>query len=63
MTREYLAADDITTPEAFEAALTELAIAAHEAGVEVEGAWECRSDNPGGSWEANIVELASSDDD
>jgi hypothetical protein len=54
--------DDIDSPAAFEAALTELVAAAHEAGVDVEGAWECRPTDGTRNWEANVVELAADDD-
>lgn len=48
---------DVSTAAAFNAALTELLVTAHAAGVDVEGAWACRTEDGTPDWEAGVVEL------
>lgn len=54
--------DDLTTPEAFNTALIRLLQTAAANGVDVQGGWECRTDDGTHDWEAVIVELAASQD-
>jgi RNAse (barnase) inhibitor barstar len=58
MTRETPSDRRITTSDAFERSLTDLFQAAHANGVDVDGAWECRTNDHGPDWEAVITELA-----
>jgi hypothetical protein len=48
---------DVSTAAEFNAALTELLDQAHAAGVDVQGAWACRTNDGGPDWEAAVVEL------
>ncbi|WP_262179842.1 hypothetical protein [Haloarcula laminariae] len=63
MKDNYKSAVDITTPAEFEAALTALVETAVEEGVDVRGAWECRTRGSPHDWEVNVTELAKRTDD
>lgn len=62
MTRTHPFDETITTSAAFERTLAELVRAAHENGVTVSGAWECRTDAHTPDWEAVITELVTRDE-
>lgn len=47
----------IKTAEAFEAALGQLLESATENGIDPEGSWEYRVENPGRDWEILVIEL------
>jgi hypothetical protein len=55
--------EKITTSRVFTRALTHLLVTAHENGVDIAGAWECRSSDGARDWEAVITELATTDDE
>lgn len=48
---------DVSTAAAFNAALTQLLARADAQGVDVQGAWTCRTEDDGPDWEAAVVEL------
>jgi hypothetical protein len=58
MTRDTRFDGSITTSAAFSNTLQDLLLAADANGVEVAGAWECRSNGSVPDWEAVITELA-----
>ena len=57
MTGDIHSDTDVSTVEGFNAALTTLLARAHAEGVDVEGAWACRTDDGHPDWEAAVVEL------
>lgn len=57
MTGESRSDTDVSTAATFNAALAELLASAHAAGIDVEGAWTCRTDDGAPDWEASVVEL------
>ncbi len=59
MTRDTRFEESITTTEGFSDTLQDLLLVAHANGVDVAGAWECRSNGPGPDWEAVVTELAT----
>lgn len=61
MTGDIRSDTDVSTAAEFNAALTELLDSAHDASVDVQGAWACRTGDGGPDWEAAIVELDDGD--
>jgi len=57
MPGDTLSDTDVSTPAKFNAVLAELLVRAHAAGVDVQGAWACRSSDGAPDWEASVVEL------
>jgi len=57
MTRDSQPDADVSTPAAFNAALADLLVRAHAEGIDVQGAWACRSGDGSPDWEAAVVEL------
>lgn len=47
----------ISAADDFETALGQLLTAASENGIDPEGSWEYRSENPGTDWEILVIEL------
>jgi hypothetical protein len=62
MTSEPPSDIEITSAEAFEAALGELLRAALDNGVDPEGAWEYRTNDNGTDWEVMVLKLQNNDD-
>jgi hypothetical protein len=58
MARDTRFEESITTADAFSNTLRDLLLAAHANGVDVAGAWECRSNGSDPDWEAVVTELA-----
>ncbi|MHB9288578.1 hypothetical protein ACKVMT_16225 [Halobacteriales archaeon Cl-PHB] len=54
--------DGVSTDEDFANTLKQLLRAAHDNGVDVEGAWLCRNGDGAPDWEANVVELEKRND-
>jgi hypothetical protein len=63
MTDDSLFGEEITTNRVFVRVLTDLLVTAHANGVDIAGAWECRSSEGAHDWEAVITELARTDGD
>lgn len=63
MTRRQLDSVDLSSPEAFEAVLTEAVERALTNGVDVRGAWAFRTPDSTHHWEVEIYELATDSDD
>jgi hypothetical protein len=64
MTPSDTSNDDIDTEAAFNDALRELLVEAHESGLDVEGGWECRTSEGAPDWDVVVSEvetLAASD--
>ncbi|WP_245708167.1 hypothetical protein [Halobacterium jilantaiense] len=57
MTRDSQSDADVSTPAAFNAALADLLVRAYAQGIDVQGAWACRSGDDSPDWEAAVVEL------
>lgn len=57
MTGDTHSETDVSTAETFNAALTDLLARAHAQGVDVQGAWACRTEDGDPDWEAAVVEL------
>lgn len=57
MTGDTRTETEVSTAAEFNAALTHLLATAHAAGVDVRGAWACRTDDDAPDWEAAVVEL------
>lgn len=58
MTDDSQFGEAITTQAGFSRALTALLVAANGNGVDVIGAWECRTNGVSRDWEAVVTELA-----
>lgn len=63
MTRRQLDSVDLSSPEAFQAVLTEAVERALTNGVDVRGAWAFRTTGSTHDWEVEIYELATGPDD
>lgn len=63
MTDDSPFSEKITTSRVFTRALTDLLMTAHENGIDIAGAWECRSSDGSRDWEAVITELARPDEE
>lgn len=61
MTNHYLSDAEITTEGAFDDALSELLVTAHERDVDVEGAWTCRNPPSVPDWDVNVFQLEKPD--
>jgi hypothetical protein len=61
MTSHNFSDETIRSDDRFNELLTELLVAAHEGGVEVEGAWECMNEVEEHDWDVSVVQFVSQD--